>query len=127
MSKVQPAQTVNAHYEASLTLPYSVKCNGQNVPAGRYNVSVNSDGKTARLTLNAQGVPARRAVNLSGVSAAAAPGSKTGMRDEVLVSRNGEAHQLAELHVAQLRLVFDPTAKAPAAGVDSLTLTLRQN
>jgi hypothetical protein len=116
------AQPTKVHYEGKVTLPYGAVCNGQKLDPGRYAVSVNSDGKTAHLTLNQNG----HIVSVDGKQTAQ---TQSRVRNEVLLVRNGSDHRLSEMQVARVHLVFDSAAgSAPAAGgrptVESLPLVL---
>lgn len=49
---VVPDQVGKMRCEGNFLLPSSVKCNGTSLPPGRYLISVNSEGRTVRITLN---------------------------------------------------------------------------
>jgi hypothetical protein len=107
-SKTRPvAQAAKIHYEGNFTLAYPLQCNGQNLPPGKYSVSLDSDERTAQVALNrnsqvlrVQGIPRRQ--------------NRHGRPNALLVERNGKTNQLSLIHVAQLDLIFDADLKQPS-------------
>jgi hypothetical protein len=73
---VQPvlAKEAKADFEGQISLPYDVKCGGKNLRAGKYSLSVTSEGTTRVVTIRGKGenvnlyvreVPANRGTNHS--------------------------------------------------------------
>ncbi|MGC2403454.1 MAG: hypothetical protein WA510_26925 [Acidobacteriaceae bacterium] len=102
-----PAQAAKIHYEGNFTLAYTLQCNGQSLPPGKYSVSLDSDERTARLALNRNG----QVLKIQGI-----PRRQNRYRrpDALVVERNGGLHQLSLIHVAQLALIFDAYLKQPS-------------
>ena len=121
----QPAKTMGAtrnakiHYQGHVTLPYSLRCNGKNLPPGKYALSLTSDGKTAELSLNRQGEDVR----LEGTAQ-----QQAGRReaDALVVKRSGKVHQLSAVHVAQLEMVFSSVAEHERREVERLPVQWMQ-
>jgi hypothetical protein len=106
-----PGQAAKIHYEGNFTLPYSLQCNRSSLPPGKYSIAVDSEGRTARVTLNRGG----HRVSIEGITRR----SNQNHRGNVLVvERNGAGHQLSVIQLAQLDLVFSPTLgfERPANG-----------
>lgn len=106
-----PGQIAKVHYEGNFTLPYSVQCNRSSLPPGKYSIAVDSEGITARVTLNRRG----HSVSIEGVTERQNQNHRANV---LVVERNGAAHQLSLIQVAQLDLVFSPALgfERPADG-----------
>jgi hypothetical protein len=105
------SQVAKLHYEGNFTLPYRLQCKGKNLPPGKYSVSLNSDGRTAQVTLYRKG----QAVRIEGIKQKK---TRNRRRDALIVERRGTTHQLSLIHVAQIDLLFSPTpaVEHPAHG-----------
>ena len=95
-------QVAKIHYEGNFTLPYSLQCNRSSLPPGKYSIAVDSEGRTVRVTLSKRG----HSVRIEGVTQRQ---NLNHRRNVLVVQRNGAAHQLSLIQVAQLDLVFSPT------------------
>jgi hypothetical protein len=89
-------------YDGKFRLPYTVECNGKSLRAGRYSVSLRSNGKVVRATLNHDGqgigivgVVVRRTVN----------GTRN---DAAVVEHKGTKRRLSAIQVAKLDFLLEP-------------------
>jgi hypothetical protein len=98
-----PGQIAKVHYEGNFTLPYSVQCNRSSLPPGKYLITVDSEGRTARVTLNRRG----HSVRIEGITQEQRP-NQNHRGNVLVVERNGAAHQLSQIQVAEVDLVFSP-------------------
>jgi len=87
------------NFEGRVTLPYTVQCNGQSLPPGKYFVSLNADGRTAHVTLHQKG----HAVRFQGI---AKPQNRL-MRNALVVERTEGLHQLSMIHAGHLDLLLN--------------------
>jgi hypothetical protein len=117
-----PGQAAKIHYEGNFVLPYSLQCNRGSLPPGKYLITVDSEGRTARVTLNREG----HSVRIQGI----AQRRNQNHRGNVLVvERNRAGHQLSLIQVAQLDLVFSPAlgtqraAEGKASKLEELPLS----
>jgi hypothetical protein len=91
-------------YDGTLSLPYSVLCNGKKLAPGKYAISVRFDGKVAHATFNQNG----HAIEIAGVVPTEAP-KQHDKRDEVVVVENNKKEPaLSVVRVAGFDFVFDP-------------------
>jgi hypothetical protein len=98
---INAQQTAKLNYGGNFTLPYHLQCNGRNLLPGKYFLALNSDGRTARLTLNRKG----QVVRIDGIKQNQNRDQK---RNGLIVERSGKLHRLSVIHVAQLDLVLNP-------------------
>jgi hypothetical protein len=110
----QPQSRTNVtkmHYEGNFILPYSVRCNRKSLPPGKYSIAVDSEGRSVRVTLNRRG----HSLRIEGITQRQNQGHGGNV---LVVERDGAAHQLASIQVAQLDLVFSSTSsfERPADG-----------
>jgi hypothetical protein len=94
-----PGRVDKMHYEGNFILPYSLQCNRSNLPPGKYSISVDSEGRTVRVTLNRRG----HSMKIEGITPRQ---NQNRGRNVLVVERNGANHQLSLIQVAQLDLVF---------------------
>ena len=106
---VAPASHAKVHFAGSVTLPYTLECNHQNLPPGKYSVSLDSDGRTAEATLNRKGA----AVKLQGV---AQKQNRYRGKEALVVERDQGLHHLSAIHLTQFDLMFRPSAQSPSYG-----------
>jgi hypothetical protein len=104
-----PAQPAKTHYVGDVTLPYPVQCDRRTLSAGKYSVSLDSNGGTAQMTLNRKGAT----VTLQGVAQ-----RQNGHRGEetLVVERNGGRYHLSAVHLAQRDLMFKACLEYPYEG-----------
>ena len=101
----QPQSRTNVtkmHYEGNFILPYSVRCNRRSLPPGKYSIAVDSEGRTVRVTVSRGG----HTMRIEEITQRQNQGHGGNV---LVVERNGAAHQLASIQVAQLDLVFNST------------------
>jgi hypothetical protein len=94
-----PGPVAKIHYEGNFTLPYSLQCNRSSLPPGKYSIAVDSEGRTVHVTLNRRG----HSVRIDGVTQRP---NQNHSGNALIVERNGTAHQLSLIQVAQVDLVF---------------------
>jgi len=81
------------------------------LPPGKYSIAVDSEGRSVRVTLNRRG----HSLRIEGITQRQNQGHGGNV---LVVERDGAAHQLASIQVAQLDLVFSSTSsfERPADG-----------
>ena len=95
----------SAKYDRDFSLPYSVMCKGMKLSAGKYSISLRSDGKVGQATLNQKG----HAIEIAGVVRK----ETSRQRDEVVVVENNQnVRTLSVVRVSGLDFVFDPKRRA---------------
>lgn len=113
-----PAEVANTHYEGKFTLPYTVQCHGRSLPPGKYSVSLDSDGKTGRVTLLRKG----QSVKIQGI----AQRENRPSRSAIVVEQSGGTPRLSMIHAAQLDVRFDseqnPKLSGPQRKIERLAL-----
>ncbi|MGC1647001.1 MAG: hypothetical protein WA741_14385 [Candidatus Sulfotelmatobacter sp.] len=95
-----PSQSTKIQYAGNVTLPYTLQCTDRILPPGKYSVSLDSDGRTARVTLNRKDA----AATLQGF---AHRQNRYHGGEALVVERNGGRYRLSAIHLAQLDLVFN--------------------
>lgn len=108
-SAVEPIpQTQAAHspvksvrYDASFSLPYSVRCSGKKLAPGTYSVSLRSDGRVARGVLRS----AAQAIETASVVRTQAAKPASGV---VVVKNQQNLRTLSAICIKGFTLVFDP-------------------
>jgi len=92
-------------YDGTFSLPYSVLCNGKELPPGKYSISLRFDSEVGRATLNQK----NRAIEIAPVVQREAPKQ----RDEVIVLENNQTGRtLSLVRVSGFDFVFDPKHSA---------------
>jgi hypothetical protein len=114
------AKPVSGHYQGKMTLAHRVRCNGATLAPGKYEVSLQSDGKTVEVTLNHRG----RIVTVKGQAYEKPLNTERGY---VVVERRGNARRLSVVHVGLVEVAFAPErsttrASARAASLEVLPL-----
>ena len=100
-------------YDASFTLLDPVECKGTSLPAGKYSVSLLSEGKMGQATLKGRG----RELGLRGLVRQPDQSRK---QDALVVELTGNIRRLAAIHIAVLDLVFDSAMlRQNLPGIDS--------
>jgi hypothetical protein len=88
-------------YDGKVTLPYTVQCSGNSLPAGKYSVSLHSDGKIVQATL-------KKKDQVTAVLATAYKQTRKYENDALLVEHKGKTRTLSAIQVAEMNLVFEP-------------------
>jgi hypothetical protein len=89
-------------YDGKFRLPYSVECNGKSLRAGRYSVSLRSNGKVVRATLNQGG----QGIGIVGVVVRKRVNRRR--NDALIVELKGTKRRLSAIQVAKLDFVLEP-------------------
>jgi hypothetical protein len=97
-----PGQVAKIHYEGNFVLPYSLQCNRSSLPPGKYAIAIDSEEGTVRVTVSRRGHNTR----IEGFNKKQ---SQNHRGNVLVVKRNGAAHQLSVIQVAQLELFLSPT------------------
>jgi hypothetical protein len=119
-AKESVAVVTEQRFNGTFMLPYSLECAGRRLLAGRYSLSLRSDGKVGRVTLNQK----NQSLEIAGVVKKQAhnPGPSA-----LYVELSGNARRLLAIHLAELDLVFDPDQQSSggrAARIEKLALLL---
>ena len=94
------SQAGATQYEGKVTLPYSVQCNGKNLPPGEYSVSFRSDGKVG------QGVLKSRNQSV-GIVGRVRQQSRKLDGDALIVEKTRSARILSVIQAAELEFVLE--------------------
>jgi hypothetical protein len=97
-----PGQVSKIHYEGNFVLPYSLQCNRNSLPPGKYSIAVDSEGGMVRVTVSRRG----HSMKIEGITKRQRPNHRCSV---LVVERSGATRQLSAVQVAQLDLVFSPT------------------
>jgi hypothetical protein len=109
-----PASAAALDYSGEVMLSHRVRVDGQSLAAGKYEVSLHSDGKTVELRLNRRG----QTVAVQTVAYHNVPRTERGY---LVVERRGNIRRLSVIHAGLLQLVFAPeTSGLRATGAASL-------
>jgi hypothetical protein len=110
-SETNAPQVVQTHYEGNFVLPYTVQCNRNILPAGKYSISVDSEGRTVRVTLNRRG----HTLRIEGITQKQ---NQKRRRNMLVVERNGATRQLSVIQVGTVGFGFISTLalERPAGG-----------
>jgi hypothetical protein len=115
-SKAQPMpKAVSSHYQGKVTLSHRVRCNGATLAPGKYEVSLQSDGRTVELRL-------RRSGQIVIVQGTAYQEPLNTERGYVVVERRGNSRRLSVIHVGLVEVGFasDQGSAHVASGPASL-------
>jgi hypothetical protein len=111
-------------YDGEFTLPHEVRCNGKNLPAGKYSVSLRSNGKVGQATLDQKG----HTTEIAGI--VQTPAAKQRNHSElVIVGNNSKGRTLSIIRVSGFDFVFDPkhsvdpSTESEGARVEKVLLT----
>jgi hypothetical protein len=110
--------TMQASFQGRFALPYEVRCEGKNLKAGQYSVSVKWEGTTRVVTLAHNGETMNiRAQELAGNRAAG--------RSAMMVRKSHDGRMLEAVYVRQLNvlLFLDTNAAAESGGMESLPIS----
>jgi hypothetical protein len=111
------ATQAKANFEGKISLPYGVSCAGKNLKAGKYLVSVKSEGANRVVAIHGHGENVNmhvREVRTDGVTS----------RSALLVRKSGQGHKLEAVYVEGLgaTLYLNPNTKG-AAGMERLPIS----
>jgi hypothetical protein len=112
------SNTNQANFQGRFALPYEVRCKGKSLKAGRYSVSVKSEGTTRVVTLAHNGETMNiRAQELAGNRAAG--------RSAMMVRKSPNGRMLEAVYVRQLNvlLFLDTNAAAESGRMESLPIS----
>ena len=120
----QPAQhadakLVKADFEGKVSLPYDVKCEGKNLKAGQYMVSVMSEGTSRVVTLHGSGANVNMHVR-------ELPANGAASQSALLVRRSSEGGRRVEaVYVKELNrtLYLDTGSQGTHVGMERLPIS----
>jgi hypothetical protein len=120
---VQPLQSAGAaiakaDFEGRVSLPYDVKCEGKNLKAGQYFVSVKSEGENRVVTLHGSG----QNVN---VRVHEVPANRAASQSVLMVRKAGDGRSVEALYVKALNttLYLDSSLNGTHVGMDRLPIS----
>src|SRR5215468_3474016 len=103
-----PTPKAQVHYEGKVTLPYTVQCDGRSLPAGKYSVSLDSDGRTGQVIMLRNG----QAFKIQGI----AQKQNHQARNSLVVERSGGPPELSMIHAYPMDLKFADGIKQKSGG-----------
>ena len=98
----QPAQVAtvsNADFRGTFSLPYDVKCSGQNLKSGQYTLSMKSDGTNRMVTL-------RHGAEEMNIRVRRVLGNSRPSQSAVVVRKWGETRMLEAVYVQKLNTLL---------------------
>lgn len=116
----QPAET---RYEGRFALPYSVMCSGNKLVAGKYTISLRSDGKAGQATLSLKG-------QTIGIYLVVHKQAHQRGNNALIVEDRGKTRTLSVIQVAEFDFIFDSSlqtdsrSKSKPKRFERLPLTL---
>ena len=112
------AKVTKADFEGKVSLPYDVKCEGKNLKAGQYLVSVKSEGTSRVVTLHGSGQNVN--VQVHEVPANRAAGQSVLMVRKAVDGRSVEAVYVRALNAT---LYLDSSLNGSHVGMDRLPIS----
>jgi hypothetical protein len=119
----QPAQhadakLVKADFEGKVSLPYDVKCEGKNLKAGQYMVSVKSEGTSRVVTLRGSGENVNMHVR-------ELPANGAASQSALLVRRSSEGRRVEAVYVKELNrtLYLNTGSQGTHVGMERLPIS----
>jgi hypothetical protein len=112
------AKVTKADFEGKVSLPYDVKCEGKNLKAGQYLVSVKSEGTSRVVTLHGSG----QNVN---VQVHEVPANRAASRSVLMVRTAGDGRSVEAVYVKALNttLYLDSSLNGSHVGMDRLPIS----
>jgi hypothetical protein len=112
------AKIAKADFQGRVSLPYDVKCEGRNLKAGQYLVSVKSEGASRVVTLHGSG----QNVN---VRVHEVPANQAASHSVLMVRRAGDGRSVEALYVKALNttLYLDSSLNGSHVGMDRLPIS----
>lgn len=112
------AVQAKANFEGKISLPYGVNCEGKNLKAGEYLVSVKSEGANRVVAIHGRGENVNmhvREVRTDGVTS----------RSALLVRKSGQGHKVEAVYVEGLgaTLYLNANTNGSAAGMVRLPIS----
>ena len=90
------AEQAKADFQGQVSLPYDVSCNGKNLKAGPYLLSVKSDGTNQVVTLKGAGEAVR-------INVRAIPANRVAIHSAVLVRKSANGRRLEAVYVENMK------------------------
>jgi hypothetical protein len=112
------AKIAKADFEGKVSLPYDVRCEGKNLKAGQYLVSVKSEGTSRVVTLHGSG----QNVN---VQVHEVPANRAASQSVLMVRKAGDRRSVEAVYVKALNttLYFDSSLNGSHVGMDRLPIS----
>ncbi len=127
----QPADAkfAKANFEGKVSLPYDVKCEGKNLKAGQYSLSVKSDGISHVVTLHGSGQDVN--LHVSELSANAAANvranqpSNEASQSALLVGKSSEGRKVEAVYVKELNrtLYLNTSSQGASSHIERLPIS----
>ena len=108
----QPVRTelAKADFQGQVSLPYDVMCNGKNLKAGHYLLSVKSDGTNRVVTLKGGSEAVK-------INVRAVPANRTAIHSAVLVRKSADGRKLEAVYVENMNSTL--YVKTSSAGIQA--------
>jgi hypothetical protein len=108
-TSTQPADAkfAKSNFEGKVSLPYDVKCEGKNLKAGQYSLSVKLDGISHMVTLHGSGQDVNLHVSELSANAAAnvrsnQPSNEARSQSALLIGKSSEGRKVEAVYVKEL-------------------------
>jgi hypothetical protein len=112
------AEQAKADFQGQVSLPYDVTCNGKNLKAGQYLLSVKSDGTNRVVTLKGDGQAVK-------INVRAVPANRVAVHSAVLVRKSANGRKLEAVYVENLNstLYVKTSSAGTQAPVEQLPIS----
>ncbi len=123
------AKLAKADFEGKVSLPYDVKCEGKNLKAGHYSLSVKSDGITHVVTLHGSGedvrLHVRELANVPANARANQPSNEATSQSALLVGKSSEGRKVEAVYVKELNrtLYLNASSQESHAHIERLPIS----
>jgi hypothetical protein len=123
------AKLASTNFEGKISLPYDVKCEGKNLKAGQYSLSVKSDGISHIVTIHGSGenvnLHVREIANAPANVRANKPSNEATSQSALLVGKSHEGRKVEAVYVKQLNrtLYLNTSSQGSSSHMDRLPIS----
>jgi hypothetical protein len=124
------AKFAKADFEGKVSLPYDVKCEGKNLKAGQYSLSVRSEGISHLVILHGRGENVNLHVSETPANAPAnvranQPSNQATSQSALLVGKSSEGRKVEAVYVKELNrtLYLDTTSQGSHTHIERLPIS----
>jgi hypothetical protein len=120
------AKIAKADFEGKVSLPYDVKCEGKNLKAGQYSLSVKSDGISHVVTLHGSGQDVNLHVSeLPAKAPASVRANQATSQSALLVGKSSEGRKVEAVYVKELNrtLYLNASSQENHTHIDRLPIS----
>jgi len=122
-------QLAKGDFEGKVSLPYDVKCEGKNLKAGQYSLSLKSDGISHIVTIHGSGenvnLHVREIANAPTNVRANQPSNEAASQSALLVGKSHEGRKVEAVYVKELNrtLYLSTSSQGTSSHMDRLPIS----